>query len=205
MPPTSPPPTISVPAGFAKTVIFLKENSAVGQYLFLRGGTSYAHSGACSPGPYEQDSDPCAIPIRHNTSAPPSFHEYPAYSQNDNYLDWEGAEKNQGKYNGTAASGTPLVWSTNDPSAVGYQKYNKYGPNYWMVELMIDCSKTESGWFELKGYLTPSAGWESDVAQIACDGYYGGSPPFQSNNHVARCGAVNVFIWGSGGCIVDQV
>ncbi|KHJ83437.1 hypothetical protein OESDEN_16866, partial [Oesophagostomum dentatum] len=158
----------------------------------------------CSPGPYQQDGDQCAIPIRHSTVTPSSFLEYPAYSQNDNYLDWEGAESNQGMYSGASASGTPLVWSTNDPSAIGYQKYNNYGPGYWMVELMMDCSKAENGWFELKGYLTPSTGWEPDIMQSSCEGNLGGSAPFQSNNHIARCGAVNVFTWGSVGCIIDQ-
>ncbi|KHJ81847.1 hypothetical protein OESDEN_18464, partial [Oesophagostomum dentatum] len=45
---TTPPVTISVPAGFAKTVILLKKDTAVGQYVFLRGGTSHAHGGVMS-------------------------------------------------------------------------------------------------------------------------------------------------------------
>ena len=50
----------------------------------------------CSPGPYQQASDPCAIPIVHNTTVPFVYDEYISWSQNDQYLDFEGAEEKQG-------------------------------------------------------------------------------------------------------------
>lgn len=43
-----------------------------------------------------------------------------------------------------------MAYSTNDPNAVEYQPLNKYGPAYWMVQMYMDCSKAEQGWFELK-------------------------------------------------------
>ncbi|KHJ95618.1 hypothetical protein OESDEN_04434 [Oesophagostomum dentatum] len=135
--------------------------------------------------------------------------EYQYWSPGDNYLDFAGPERNQGRFNNQPASGTPLVWSTNDPFALGYQKYNKYGKGFWLVELEMDCSRTENGWFELKasseGFSKPWPGWENDVRQGACNGAIGGYAPFQSINHIAKCGAVNVFYWGSGGCTIDPV
>ncbi|KHJ90847.1 alpha amylase, catalytic domain protein [Oesophagostomum dentatum] len=203
--PPGPQPTVPpLPDTYKKTVIMLMKDTVVGQHVFLRGGTSHAHGGKCLAGPHKQDQDPCAIPIIHNTTAP-SPSPYEAWSYKDNYLDFEGAEFWQGRHNGGRAFGTPLCWSTNDPSDISYQKYNKYGPGFWLVELMMDCSKTEDGWFEFKGYLMPKVGWEPNVNHGACAGTAGGPVPFKSNNHVAKCGAVNVFSWGSGLCIIDEL
>nr|CDJ87398.1 Glycosyl hydrolase and Alpha-amylase domain containing protein [Haemonchus contortus] len=199
------PPPAPVPTGYQKTVIFLKKDTNLGQNLFIRGGVSHANKDVCSPGPYQQTTDACAIPIVHNTTVPFVYAEYLSWSQGDQFLDFEGAEERQGTYDGTAPFGTPLAYSTNDPTAVEYQPYNKYGSGYWMAELLIDCKKTDNGWFELKGYLSPSVGWEQDISQKACTGAIGGTAPFSSRNHIAKCGAVNVFTWGSGSCIIDSV
>lgn len=56
----------------------------------------------------------------------------------------------QGTHDGEAPFGTPLAYSTNDATAVEYQPYNKYGSGYWMVQLLVDCTKTDQGWFEIK-------------------------------------------------------
>ncbi|KAK6016018.1 hypothetical protein OSTOST_18503 [Ostertagia ostertagi] len=133
------------------------------------------------------------------------YAEYISWSQGDQYLDFEGSEERQGTYDGAAPFGTPLAYSTNDATAIEYQPYNKYGSGYWMVQLLVDCKKTDQGWFELKGYLSPSVGWEQDISQKKCTGAVGGSAPFSSKNHVAKCGAVNVFTWGGGDCIIDSV
>ena len=69
------------------------------------------------------------------------------------------------------------------------------GDNYWMVDLDMDCSKTEGGWFEFKGYLMNAGnGWENDIMQEqACTGSAAeGSVPYPSINHFGRCGYVNV-------------
>jgi len=68
---------------------------------------------------------------------------------------------------------------------VAYKSFNafSYGPHFWMWEVYMDCSATENGWFELKGYLDGQ--WESDVNQSVCGGLTGGTAP-SSRNHVAR-------------------
>ncbi|CAD6194272.1 unnamed protein product [Caenorhabditis auriculariae] len=194
-----PPPV--PPKSYSTTVILLKKDTQPGQNVFIRGGAS--HSNKCLSGPFQQASDPCSIPMFHTTTVPFVYDEYLTWSQQDNYLDFEGAEFTQGTHDGQSAYGTPLAYSTNDKDAVEYQPYNKYGPGYWMVQLKMDCTKSENGWFELKGYETPS-GWEGDVSQKTCTGAVGGQAPFSSINHIAKCGAVNVFTWGSGDCIIDN-
>lgn len=51
----------------------------------------------CSTGPHQQPSDPCAIPIAHNTTVPFVYAEYLTWSQQDDYLDFEGDEELQGR------------------------------------------------------------------------------------------------------------
>jgi len=198
-----PPTPPSIPDSWQTTVIFLQRNTQPGQNLFLRGGNTQGHT--CSPGPFAQATDPCAIPMAHTTTTPFVYAEYRSWSQNDNYFDFEGAEFTQGTRDGNPAVGTPLAYSTNDPNADEYQPLNNYGPGYWMVQVKMDCSKTSNGWFELKGFESPGAGWEGDVNQAACSGTAGGTKPFSSNNHVGRCGFTNVFIWGDNSCRVDRL
>ena len=72
----------------------------------------------------------------------------------------------------------------------------------------MNCSFTESGWFELKAYVTDTNGagaWEHDVTQAArCTGSAGGNRPYDGNNHFARCGFINVFEHGLGSCTIDS-
>ncbi|KHJ89499.1 hypothetical protein OESDEN_10674 [Oesophagostomum dentatum] len=196
----------SNPVGFSRTLVFLKKDTSWKQHVFIRGGLSHLNRNACSPGPYQQHNDPCAMVIKHITTMPTkcppsSCHEYRAWSRGDSYLDFEGPEIGQGRYNGTEAFGTPCLWTTSDPSQRGYNPFNKYGYAYWLVELLMDCAKTDNGWFEFKGFI-PSIGLELDIKQGECAGD-GGSAPFRSKNHVARCGAVNVFYWDSGACEIS--
>lgn len=80
----------------------------------------------------------------------------------------------------------------------------RYGDHHWMVDLNMDCGQTENGWFELKALIT-NVGWETDINQDAtCRGTAGGSAPYQTTNHMARCGYINVFSASEGGCIVDS-
>lgn len=81
-------------------------------YIFV-GCTSVASTSAC------------AIPIRRGQQTSGSHYaKYNAWSVNDNYLDWYGAEQNQGRYNGAVAEGTPAVWTTNVVGSPGYSKLN---------------------------------------------------------------------------------
>ncbi len=103
------------------------------------------------------------------------------------------------------AVGTPLDWTTNDPSVgnavvrqgFGFLKENQdanLGPNYWMLDVDMDCGMAMeiSGvhWFEVKSFITnvPN-GWEPDVAQPGA--------PWVSGNHFAQCGKINIFERGS--------
>ena len=81
----------------------------------------------------------------------------------------------------------------------------RWGDHFWMVDFDMDCSQTEDGWFEFKGYITSGWGWEQDITQAAvCEGTAGGSSPYTSNNHMARCGYVNMFHVNSGDCTINN-
>lgn len=44
---------------------------------------------------------------------------------------------------------------------------SRFGDHYWMVDVDMDCSQTEDGWFEVKAFLTNSGnGWEGDINQV---------------------------------------
>lgn len=71
-----------------------------------------------------------------------------------------------------------------------------YGPHYWLLDMDMDCSKTEQGVFEFKGLVNGQ--WEGTIYNNQCEG---AEPlPFASTNHVATCGAFNVFHWNEGRC-----
>uniref|UniRef100_A0A1I7YJB7 Alpha-amylase n=1 Tax=Steinernema glaseri TaxID=37863 RepID=A0A1I7YJB7_9BILA len=195
----SPPVT---PSSWKSTVVFLKKNTYPGQNMFIRGGNT--QRGSCAYGPYQQESDSCAINIAHTTNTSFIFAEYLSWRDNDLFLDFEGAEKRQGTHDGVQAQGTPMLYTTNDTNAPEYQPLNTFGPGYWMVELKMDCDRTDNGWFELKGFMSPGIGWETDVQQKACTGSGASEPPIRSSkNHMAKCGMVNVFEWESGSCLIN--
>jgi len=74
-----------------------------------------------------------------------------------------------------------------------------------MLDVDMDCDSTESGWFELKTFVLGYSGWESDVSQdLECVGRRGGSRPYATKNHMARCGYVNAFRFSESGCTVDD-
>ena len=60
----------------------------------------------------------------------------------------------QGTYNGNPALGTVGGWTTNDPAHTLYFDQNTKGPDYWAIDIMMDCSQTESNWFEFTAVLT---------------------------------------------------
>ena len=81
----------------------------------------------------------------------------------------------------------------------------RWGEHYWMVDVNMDCSETEDGWFELKALITGGWGWENDVTQdVTCSGTAGGSAPYRNGNHLARCGYINVFYVNEGRCQIDN-
>ncbi|VDO92916.1 unnamed protein product [Soboliphyme baturini] len=194
--------TKSKSPNFQRTAILIHKKSVVGQNMFIRGGIDHNRIPGCRDHVID---DPCSIPIKLTTNVTSEFTSYIEWSKGNNYLNWYGPENGQGTYNNLKAQGTPLVWSTNDKKATGYQPLNKYGSHYWLVEMQMDCSKTLDGWFEVKNVLDSNGivYWENNVYETDCTGTAGGKPPYTSINHLARCGYVNVFSDGSNECRVD--
>ena len=79
----------------------------------------------------------------------------------------------------------------------------------------MDCSATENGWFEFKGFFqnthasTPTfvdGYWESDIVQGLCTGTASvGQPSYSSNSHLAKCGYMNTYVWGSNICEINEI
>lgn len=184
--------------GSHRTVIFIKKQTMPGQDLFIRGGFDQTIRPECAT-----DSSSCAISIKVNSlGESQAYAKYNAWREGDNSLDWNGAEKSQGSYMNQPAQGTPLAWTTNSPSSPSYQSLNTWGDHYWMVDLDMDCSQTEQGWFEFKTLILN--GWENDISQMECTGESNGKAPFVSKNHAARCGYINKFDYGSGSCQINS-
>lgn len=122
-----------------RTVVMIKKQTQAGENIFIRGGTS--------------GDQP--IRIIHQTKVPTNFAEYQAWSAGDDTLEWGGAQAGQGTFNGVAAGGTPLAWSTNDANNAAHNPYNTFGEHYWIAELDVDCSGMEgqNGWFSLKVFM----------------------------------------------------
>ncbi|XP_038066970.1 alpha-amylase-like [Patiria miniata] len=196
------------PVGYQRTVIFIKKQTIYGQDLFIRGGIDHNKRSGCTS---NADTSACALPISHNIGG--TNGQFNAWSSGDDFLDWYGAEGDQSTYQGSTPDGTPLVWTTNNPSnganvqanGYGYTPLNKWGDHYWMVDVDMDCDQTEGSWFEVKAYLKNGAGWEGDIGQGSCSGSSSGSKPYSSNNHFARCGYLNVFEFGSSSCTMESL
>jgi alpha-amylase len=73
----------------------------------------------------------------------------------------------------------------------GLEPVNHYGAHQWMLDVDMDCSRTQGGWFETKAFVTNGDGWEPPV-------HHAGAP-WSSTNHFARCGAGTVLRWGEDG------
>lgn len=140
-------------------------------------------------------------------------------------LDWDGPQPDQGLFNGYEAMGTALAWTTSDETNPFYYELNPgLGDHYWILDVDMDCSQTQDGWFEFntiysiggKPILT-SSGYrnfkihlgedgEAAVSQAACTGEVGGTSPITgSTNHMARCGYMSIFKYGKGTCQIDNL
>jgi len=169
-----------------RTVIMLYGVTQPGQDMYLRGGIDHGYAQSKLAKSCTAENKLCAIPIRHLSIVKNSE------LVNDHYLDWYGSEPGQG-----SAEGSPAMWTTNAwPAAWGPKKtvekdgygetpLNSYGHHYWLLDVMMDCSRTVDGWFEFKSYISNGPGWEAAINQPGT--------PYSSWNHFARCGKVNVF------------
>ncbi|XP_066266345.1 alpha-amylase 1-like [Branchiostoma lanceolatum] len=116
---------------------------------------------------------------------------------------------------GDGAHGSALVWTTNDANynatvstdGYGYTPLNQWGPDYWMLDVDMDCSRTENGWFEVKALLGYGCDrrWEGVLEeQGTCSGTAVGTKPYSSDNHFAQCGKVNVFEFDDSTCTINN-
>lgn len=186
-------------SNWQRTVVFIEGQTQSGQDMFIRGGIDHTFARNNLGLNCDQDRMLCAIPIRHlnlrnATTAP--------WKTNDTMLDWHGAQAGQS----TAAQGSPLDWTINLwPSNWGTKRtvaidgygetpLNVWGAHYWMFEVEMDCSKTVSGWFELKSFISNGPGWEGNVSQP--------NAPYASGNHFAQCGKLSVFKRGQSNPVV---
>ncbi|XP_032776971.2 alpha-amylase [Daphnia magna] len=194
--------TQAPPSGTSRTVIFVQKATSVGQDLFIRGGIDHTKRPGCVD---NAGTSACAISITTNSLGTSTHYDkYNAWRVGDTKLDWYGVQSGQGSYNGQASAGSPLAWTSNTASSSGFQSLNKWGDHYWMLDVNMDCSETEQGWFELKAFLTNSgSGWENDISQGACTGTAGGTAPYTTKNHMGRCGYINVFTFSGNSCEIN--
>jgi len=193
--------------GWHRTVILMEKETTPGQDLFVQGGISEYHRTGCTEDARTSD---CALDIRiRGVGKGQGFEKYNAYKNGDMKLDFYGHESHQGKYYGQEAEGTAMQWTTNDKANPLYNKFNTYGPNYWLLDMEMDCEQTEQGWFELQAYLRGGEGWEIEFSahDTDCTGNIGGTPPYRGNwvSHYVRCGFVNVFHFGEPQCQINTV
>ncbi len=194
-----------------RTVVFVKAETEPGQDLFLRGGIDHAAAAArgihCTNGDGTANFK-CALPITHLNHKNPTTNPWKV---GDKFLDWYGQEGTQtGASHGWLAQGSAADWTTNAwPQEFGAEKtvatdgygiepLNTYGLHYWMLDVMMDCSKAYEGtdgtrWFEVKSFVSNGPGWEPDVQQT--------DAPYASPNHFAKCGQVSVFERGSSSAV----
>lgn len=185
-----------------RTVVFFFVETVPGQDVFIRGGISHFQRPGCTE---DAETSACAVYISTNSLGDtPHYDKYNSWRYGNSKLNWYGAQAGQGTYQGTPAEGTPMAWTTNKGGDPGYQPDNEWGDHYWKLDMLMDCSQTENGWFEFKGYVT-NRGWESDVIQVTCTGSVGGTNPYSGPNHFGRCGYQNVFSFGANNCQINTL
>lgn len=193
-----------VPGNYRRTVIFMYGITQPGQDMFLRGGLDHAYAERVLGRRCETSADPtyqCSMPIRHGNTRNQTTQPW---KEGDHHLDWYDAREpgQSGWSHGIQAVGTPVDWTTHNPTygatvardGHGFEILNQrfsLGEHYWMLDVYMDCTKgVQAGgeyWFEVKSYISNAgnSGWEGNIAQA--------STPYQSANHFARCGKVNIF------------
>ena len=81
------------------------------------------------------------------------------------------------------------------------------GDNFWIIDMDMDCSQTQNGWFEFTTiYSIGGEDGEPSVEQEACTGDVGGESPITGSKfHMARCGYTNIFSYGKDTCQIDPI
>jgi hypothetical protein len=181
-----------------RTVIFIYGITQPGQDMYIRGGIDHNYAQNSLGKACTAANKLCAVPIQHRLFTTDSKRA------NDKYLDWYGAETGQG-----TVEGSPLTWTTNVwPTSWGAEKtvaqhgygtepLNQWGQHYWMLDVLMDCSKSVGGWFELKSFISNGPGWEGNVTQSGS--------PYPSINHFGKCGQLNKFERGSNAALIQPL
>ncbi|XP_013382660.1 uncharacterized protein LOC106153322 [Lingula anatina] len=214
---------ISICSDWKRTIIFIHRNTTPSEYVFLRGGIDHARRPDCVRNNDPCHIPLRHIWTSRWGSKYSAWSQGDNYL--DWYGAEQGQGTLPGATAGspgTPAQGTPMIWTTHERysrgrwcppddfgcryiyrydnliaerDGVGYTPRNKWGYHYWMLDAMMDCSRTEGGWFYLKAYLAPENQWEPDIwQQGTCQRF--SQPLPNSRNHMARCGMTNVFQWG---------
>ncbi|GFN81679.1 alpha-amylase [Plakobranchus ocellatus] len=184
--PTPPTPK----ENFHRTVILIKKITEDKDEVFIRGFAGVSQT---------------PIPIKHNT-LPMITRQRDRWIKGDNFLDYSSRpEKGQTAYgNGGYAKGTPAQWTSNKKRHQYYYPLNIYGEHYWVVDVQMDCLKTENGFFQFRGYT--QNGYPENIlsnrSSQRCKNMPRSPPRKSSNTHFAMCGKINVFNWGYYGCQV---
>eukprot|EP00095_Tigriopus_kingsejongensis_P004644 maker-scaffold29_size597861-snap-gene-1.15 protein:Tk04644 transcript:maker-scaffold29_size597861-snap-gene-1.15-mRNA-1 annotation:"alpha-amylase 1" len=190
------------PEGMARTIIFIERETFPGSDVFIVGGVSETQRPDCG---VDAETSTCSIDIELNPM-PKQWESYNGWMEGDTKLDWDGPQADQGLFDEYEAFGTPGAWTTDDATDDFYYELNTFGPHHWIIDLNMDCSQTEDGWFEFNTvYTIGGEEGEPAIAQEACTGDVGGTAPYPSDFHVARCGYVNVFSYGDDGCQIDDL
>jgi len=179
------------PVGFQRTIIFVEKETVPGQDVFIQGGQS--------------DLSPIDIVIH---PMPEIWESYNSWMEGDDKLDWEGPQPGQGTFMGYDAMGTAAAWTTDDETNEFYYEGNPgLGDNFWIIDMDMDCSQTQNGWFEFTTiYSIGGEDGEPSVAQESCTGDVGGDSPITgSKYHMARCGYTNIFSYGKDTCQIDPI
>ena len=76
-----------------------------------------------------------------------------------------------------------------------------------MLDVDMNCDQSERGWFEVKGVITNNTGntsWEFNIQQPQhCAGNLQQGRPYDSVNHMGKCGTINVFEFNRNECIIN--
>lgn len=74
-----------------------------------------------------------------------------------------------------------------------------------MLDVDIDCSKTENGWFQIKGFINGQ--WETNIPVTTCTGSDSVGIPanMDTGNHWAKCGMLNIYHYSKAECEIEPI
>ncbi|XP_046543977.1 uncharacterized protein LOC124254143 [Haliotis rubra] len=184
------------PSGMSRTMVLIQYNST-DQEVFVSGGVPANYTTA----------EPSRIEINHlvlGTGA--YFDAYNAWAAGDDFLDYDGGEADQGRYNNVSAAGSPTVRTSKNIISPAYYVYNTLGDDVYSMEVCMNCSQTYNGWFEV--YLTWAGGHEPRLNQDRlCSGSANANERARNitgSYHIAFCGKLNEFYTNSTSCSISN-